>query len=198
MKASMNNQTQFFLPSITKRIKRKIQFLFTFYVRCRADLVEYLRFQGVKIGQGCNILTSPHNFGTEPWLIEIGDHVTISYGVQFITHDGTSRLFRNQLSGSTLFGERFGTIVIRDNCFIGTNAILLPDIEIGPDAAVGAGSVVTKSIPPRMIAAGNPAGFIKTLDEYIDDYQQGIMPIQATDRDALRKELTKVFWGSGR
>lgn len=198
MKAPTNKQTDFFFRAVINRIQRRIKFFLDYYVHCRADSVEYLRFLGVKVGHGCSIYTTPRNFGTEPWLIEIGNNVTLGQGVLLITHDGTSRLFRDRLPGSSPFGNRFGTIVIRDNCFIGANAILLPGIEIGPDAAVGAGSVVTKTVPPRTIAAGNPARSIKTLDEYVEGYLQRMIPLQATDRDALREELTVKLWGDER
>jgi acetyltransferase-like isoleucine patch superfamily enzyme len=184
------------LRTIISRTKRKI--ILAYYLFYCADAVKYLRLMGVKIGHGCSIYTDPKNFGSEPWLIEIGNNVTLGYGAMFITHDGTSRLFRDRLKESSVFGNRFGTILIRDNCFIGNNAILLPGIEIGPDSAIGAGSVVTKTVPPRMIAAGNPARSIKTLDKYIKSYLHRMIPIEATDRDTLRKELTVKLWGQER
>jgi acetyltransferase-like isoleucine patch superfamily enzyme len=136
--------------------------------------------------------------GTEPWLIEIGNDVTLGQGVLLITHDGTSRLFRDRLPEMSPFGNRFGTVVIRDNCFVGNNAIILPGVEIGPDSAVGAGSVVTRSVPPRTIVAGNPAVPIKTLEQYIEGYRQRMIPLEATDRDSLRRELTTKLWGQER
>jgi acetyltransferase-like isoleucine patch superfamily enzyme len=183
---------------VVNGIRRRLAFFSVYYVRCRANRLEYLRFLGVRIGDGCSIYTDPHNFGTEPWLVEIGDDVTLGQGVRLITHDGTSRLFRDRLPGMSPFGNRFGTILIRDNCFVGDNAILLPGVEIGPDSAVGAGSVVTKSVPPRTIVAGNPARPIRTLDEYIEDFRQRMVPLEATDRAALRKELTTKLWGQER
>lgn len=50
--------------------------------------------------------------------------------------------------------------------FIGTDSIILPGIEIGSNVVIGAGSVVTKDVPPDTVFAGNPARFIRTLDEY--------------------------------
>ena len=183
---------------VTNKIQRKIAFFFTYYFYCLTDSVKYLRVLGVRIGDGCTIYTAPHNFGSEPWLIEIGNNVTICRGVLFITHDGASRIFRDHLPGSCLFGNRFGTILVHDNCFIGNNAILLPGIEIGPNSVVGAGSVVTKTVEPRTIVAGNPARMIRALDEYIETYPQRTLPLEATHRDVLRKELTSKLWGSER
>lgn len=179
-------------------VRRRLAFFVVYYVRCHASRIEYLRFLGARIGERCSIYTDPHNFGTEPWLVEIGDDITLGQGVQLITHDGTSRIFRDRLPEMSPFGNRFDTIVIRDNCFVGNNAILLPGVEIGPDSAVGAGSVVTRSVPPRTIVAGNPARPIKTLDEYVESYRQRMVPLEATDRDALRRELTAKLWGHER
>jgi acetyltransferase-like isoleucine patch superfamily enzyme len=176
-------------------ICRRLDFFRVYHLRCRGDRVAYLRFLGARIGEGCSIYTEPHNFGTEPWLIEVGDNVTLGQGVLLITHDGTSRLFRDHLPGMNRFGNRFGTIVIHDNCFIGNNVILLPGIEIGPDSAVGAGSVVTTTVPPQTIVAGNPARPIKTLDEYIESYLRRMIPLEAATRKALRRELTTKLWG---
>ncbi len=54
-------------------------------------------------------------------------------------------------------------VVIGKNVFIGTRSIILKGVEIGDNAVIGAGSVVAKSIPPNVIAAGNPCVVIKEL-----------------------------------
>lgn len=51
---------------------------------------------------------------------------------------------------------------IGDNCFVGCRSIILPGVKIGNEVVIGAGSVVTKDIPDKSIAAGNPAKVIKT------------------------------------
>lgn len=165
---------------------------------CRGDKVRYLRWKGVKIGQGCEIITSTDLFGSEPWLIEIGNRVTVTKGVVFLTHDGASRLFRHRIKNSNPFGNRFGRILIHDESFIGVYSILMPGVEIGPNSIVGAGSLVNKNIPANMVYAGVPARPICTLDEYIHSYQEKMIEIHATDRAGLRKELTHRFWGEER
>jgi acetyltransferase-like isoleucine patch superfamily enzyme len=55
-------------------------------------------------------------------------------------------------------------VTLRRACWIGANAIILAGVEIGESAVIGAGSVVTKPIPPRVLAAGNPARVIRSLD----------------------------------
>ena len=54
-------------------------------------------------------------------------------------------------------------VVLRAGCWIGANAILLPGVEVGENAVVGAGSIVTRSVPPRVLVAGSPARMIRQL-----------------------------------
>jgi maltose O-acetyltransferase len=56
-----------------------------------------------------------------------------------------------------VFADRGGAVTIGDRVWIGYRAIILPGIEIGEGAVVGAGAVVTKDVPPFTIVAGNPA-----------------------------------------
>jgi len=54
-------------------------------------------------------------------------------------------------------------VLLRKGCWIGANVTILPGVEIGENAVVGAGSIVTNSIPPRALAIGNPASVIKQI-----------------------------------
>lgn len=124
------------------------------------DSVEHARSIGVQVGKDCRLYI--RDFGSEPYLISIGDHVTITKGVNFITHDGGMWVLRNEYPDI----DYIRPIIIHDNCFIGMNAILLPGITIGPNSIIGAGAVVTKSIPPNSIAVGVPAKVISTMAEF--------------------------------
>lgn len=181
-----------------KIIPGRVIYWFKFFVLHKGNLIKYLRDLGVRVGENCELLNSPENFGSEPWLIEIGDQVTITAGVKLITHDASSRLFRRDLPGSSPYGNRFGRILIQNNCFIGMDSIILPDVKIGPNSIVGAGSVVVHDIPPNTVAAGVPARVICTLDEYIEKYKQKMIPIRSKNRQDLRHELTCYFWGQER
>ncbi len=57
-----------------------------------------------------------------------------------------------------------GTITIQRNCWIGEGVKILPNVVVGHDSVIGAGSVVTKNIPPYSVAAGNPAIVIREYD----------------------------------
>jgi acetyltransferase-like isoleucine patch superfamily enzyme len=56
-------------------------------------------------------------------------------------------------------------VLLKKGCWIGANAIILPGVTIGENSAVGAGSVVTKSIPDRVLAVGNPAKIVRNIEE---------------------------------
>jgi len=113
--------------------------------------VRLLRSTGVRIGKKCSINTS--NFSTEPYLVEIGDHVAIAGGTQFVTHDGSAWLLRPEIPELDVFGK----IIVGNNCFIGSNSIILPGTRIGSNCVIGAGSVVRGNIPDNSVVIGNPA-----------------------------------------
>jgi acetyltransferase-like isoleucine patch superfamily enzyme len=119
--------------------------------------------KGLTMGSNTRIRGFPI-FGTEPYLIELGNNVVITHGVTFLTHDWSVNVVNSLHPEKHI--EKFGKIIIKDNCFIGINSIILPNITIGPNAIVGAGSVVTKDVPPYTVVAGNPAKQICTIDEY--------------------------------
>ncbi|WP_057511024.1 acyltransferase [Staphylococcus simulans] len=118
---------------------------------------------GVKIGEDCRLLgITKSAFGTEPYLITIGNHVTVTAGVKFITHDGGVWVLRNEYPNIDVFGK----INVGNNVFIGINSIILPNVNIGNNVVIAAGSIVTKSIPDNVVVGGNPAKKIKSYTEY--------------------------------
>jgi acetyltransferase-like isoleucine patch superfamily enzyme len=123
------------------------------------------RRAGMTMGEECSITGLPF-FGSEPYLITIGNQVGIADGVSFITHDGGTRVFRHMDRYKNVL--KYGRINILDNCIIGQRVIILPGVTIGPNSVVAAGSVVTRSIPADVLAAGNPAKPIMTLEQYAE------------------------------
>lgn len=131
-----------------KILIKKIYGLFVLYFK---GGVEYARYMGVTVGDNCRVFTT--NFGSEPFLITIGNMVTITSGVKLITHDGATWLMRDQKGRR----YKFQKIHIGNNVFIGVNSIIMPGVRIDDNVIVAAGSIVTKSIPTGSIVAGVPA-----------------------------------------
>ena len=104
----------------------------------------------MKIGKNCSI--NSNNFSTEPYLIELGDHVAIAGGTSFVTHDGAAWILREEIAEIDVFGE----IKIGDNTFVGSNSLILPGTRIGSNCVIGAGSVVRGIIPDDSVVMGNP------------------------------------------
>jgi acetyltransferase-like isoleucine patch superfamily enzyme len=122
----------------------------------------YAKKLGVKIGTDCIITTNL--WGSEPYLIEIGNHVHVTINVSFVNHDGGVWVDRLNTSDFDVFGK----IIIMDNTYIGNNAIILPGVTIGKNCVIGANSVVSKSIPDNTVCAGNPIRYITSTENYIE------------------------------
>lgn len=173
-------------------------------------IAEYFRHQGAKIGAGCRIMI--RSFGSEPFLVSIGDHCTIAPDAALVTHDGAAWLFTEE--DPTI--QRFGKITIGDNCFIGIRATIMPGVTIGANSIVGACSLVSRDVPPNTVVAGCPAisiGDVATyrrrVEEawnrqrpagYLTDLQPGthyspehINARKAEDMAVLREHLKRIL-----
>jgi UDP-2-acetamido-3-amino-2,3-dideoxy-glucuronate N-acetyltransferase len=126
---------------------------------------------GAKIGADCNICD---NIFIENDVL-IGDRVTIKCGVQLwdglrIEDDvfvGPNATFSNDPAPrSNQQPAEFSKTVLRRGASIGANATVLPGIIIGQHAMVGAGAVVTRSVPPFAVVVGNPARIVRYTDEF--------------------------------
>ena len=102
--------------------------------------------------------------------VHIAVHDRISIGSRVCINDGTMLLTASHDVQSPVWALKTGSIVINDFVWIASRAIILPGVEIGKGAVVGAGSVVTKSVPDYAIATGNPAMISKKSRESFLDY----------------------------
>ncbi|MEY8687208.1 DapH/DapD/GlmU-related protein [Bacteroides sp. AN502(2024)] len=130
------------------------------YWRFIASPLKYARHIGVNIGEH-NLIGKDH-WSSEPYLITVGSNCQLT-DCKIFTHGG-GNVLRDKYPDFDCFGK----VVIGNYVYIGSNALIMPGVTIGDNALIAAGSVVTKSVPPRMVVAGNPAKVICTIDEYYE------------------------------
>lgn len=143
------------------KIRRKI-------IKLILSPVSYAKRIGVNFPAGGIHLYGAVAWGTEPWIITLGNNVHITDGVKFITHDGGTLLLRDKIPDA----EITKPIVVGNDVYIGNNVILLPGVNIGNRVIIGAGAIVTKDIPDNSVAVGIPARAIKTFDEYFEKVER--------------------------
>ena len=127
----------------------------------------FARYWGVEIG------LYTHGGCFEPWMVDaqtkIGRYSSIASGVRVVNHNhplsfkGTSGLFFNPALG--LCDEwlvEHNPLEIGNDVWIGTNAVIMPEVDrIGDGAVIGAGAVVSRDVPPYAVVLGNPARVVK-------------------------------------
>jgi maltose O-acetyltransferase len=110
--------------------------------------------------------------------IEIGNHTFVNYGSSIAARTSVKIGSRCLLGHYTFVMDndqhdvvrhtelpRSEPVIIEDHVWIGSKTVILPGVRIGSRAVIGAGSIVTKNIPPRCVAAGNPARVLRYLTE---------------------------------
>ena len=123
--------------------------------------VKYAEKVGVNFGKGLH-LYGHIRWGSEPWIITIGDNVHLTDGIRFVTHDGGTLILREKVPDL----EITKPINIGNNVYIGVDSLILPGVTIGNNVVIGARAVVSRDIPDNSVAVGQPARVIKTIDEY--------------------------------
>ncbi|KAI9043597.1 sugar O-acetyltransferase [Aspergillus affinis] len=132
---------------------------------------------------GCNMIIGSNcfiNWGLtvlDTSLVVLGDRVQIgtNVGIFGAGHD-TSVLSRLK------FVEFGHPVFIEDDCWIGGNVVILPGVRIGKGSTIGAGSIVTKDIPPYSVAIGAPCRVRKTIPSVEEEEQDPNNPYRALVR----------------
>lgn len=129
--------------------------------------IDYCRRGGATIGKNVTVYNARNTTIDETSLqhIFIGDNTQITAGVIVLAHDYSYSVLGN------IFGElprQQRDTVIGKNVFIGMNSVILMGAKIGDNVIVGAGSVVSGSIPSNSVCAGNPAKVICSLEQFLD------------------------------
>ena len=177
------------LKSVIRKIKIKL---------CSNEqFIKMLRKEGMTIGKGCNIAKTIV-IGDEPYLVSIGDNVRLTHNVQLITHDGSIWTLR-KLGLVDKESVLYGRIVIGDNCNIGWNAMILPNVTIGDNCIIAANSVVTKNVPANSVVAGVPARVVENIDVYYKKHKDDLLPTYSMSKSQkiqlIKEHQTDGFGG---
>jgi acetyltransferase-like isoleucine patch superfamily enzyme len=138
------------------------------------------RWRGVNIGKGVWIGYDAIIETSHPHLVAIGDRAAIGIRVTIMAHNREQR-----------------GVTIQEDASIGTGSIILPNVTIGRGAIVTAGSVVTKSVPPKTMVQGNPARPIATVEVplglhvSVKEFAKGLRSVApASPRDESKEKGT--------
>ncbi len=167
---------------IAKKLSRKLYLSIILHFRGNDH---YARAIGVKVGKGCLISTT--KFSSEPYLIEIGNYCRIATNVAFFTHGG---LWSQRKKHKDL--EHFGKILVGNYTYIGEDSKIMPGVEIGSDVIVGAGSIVTRSVPDGKIVAGNPARIVGETISFVERTKMLSLPTYGLSYSKKRKYLLSL------
>ena len=129
--------------------------------------IEHLRSLGMVIGEDVRIYSPTHCIidATRPWMVEIGNNVSITEGVTILTHGYDWSVFKGKY-GDVLGSA--GRVKIGDNVFIGMNTTILKGVTIGDNVVVGANSLINKDVPSNSVVVGNPQRVVCTIDDYLE------------------------------
>lgn len=144
--------------------------------------LERYRMNGAVIGE--NVRAFSPISSPEPYLIKVGNDVTISTGVKFCTHDNSVIKI---IDGAT---DLVGPITIGDSSFVGMNTILMGGVSLPKHSVVGAGSIVTKSFQQEgCVLAGNPARVIGSIDSIRENKKENTFNFKGMTATQKKKTI---------
>ncbi len=155
--------------------------------RLRGEVsTEQLIQRGLKVGKHLKRLNNVLIDDSHPWLITIGDDVTLAPRVHILAHDASTKVH--------LGYTKIGCVNIGDRVFVGAESVILPGVTIGNDVIIGANSTVTHDIPDGMVAVGSPARVICTTEEYLQKEKERMQacPVYGEDytmRGGITEEM---------
>jgi acetyltransferase-like isoleucine patch superfamily enzyme len=170
-----------------------------------SEWAAYLKRWGGFYAMGEHCVINTNVTITDPGYVRLGNNVHLS-GCTLFGHDGSVNMV-NQALGLNL--DHVGKIDIRDNVFIGHQAIVLPGVTIGPNAIIAANSVVTRDIPANAVVGGIPAKVICSLEEWVQRSQAANQKLPwanefaqrqhvlEPESPALRMARIQAFFGEG-
>lgn len=141
------------VANIYARIKRYVK-----KKNSEKEAMEFCYAHGFRSGKNFSYNSGYPIDSNWPWLISVGDNVTLATGVKLLAHDAST--------AKTGAHTKIGIVRIGNNVFIGANSIVLCNTRIGDNVIIGAGSVVTHDVPSNSVVAGNPARYVCSFEEF--------------------------------
>ncbi|MBP1920097.1 acyltransferase [Youngiibacter multivorans] len=115
------------------------------------------------IGDNCGISNCAFTCSNQ---IQLGNHVLLGAGCKLFDTDFHALDYHERIKGNYKGAPiKTSPIIIEEGVFVGAGSIILKGVTIGRHSIIGAGSVVTKNIPPGEVWAGNPATFVRKIEE---------------------------------
>ena len=149
---------------------------------------EYLKKHSILCKIGDNCMFQSRNFPMNPELVKIHNNVTIAANVTLVCHDAIRHVFGG--IDNNYYAPHLGPIEICDNVFIGIGSIIMPNVHIGKNSIVAAGSLVTKDVPEGAIVGGVPA---KVIGKFEELHQQRKIESQYY-KDLTKTQLVEIAW----
>ena len=161
-----------------------------------SDYVAYLRSLGMTIGDN-TVIYSPNYCvidQTRPWMIEIGNNVSITTGVTILTHGYDWSVFKG------MYGDVLGSagrVKIGDNVFIGMHSTILKGVTIGDNVVIGANSLINKDVPDNCVVVGNPQRVVCDIDSDLEKRRAAQVSEAADLYDCWRRNSPEGKRGGG-
>jgi acetyltransferase-like isoleucine patch superfamily enzyme len=158
--------------SVINNLKKPSAIIIGSNTHIKGELLVFAHGGSIKIGRYCYLGENSRIWSAK--TIEIGDRVLISHDVNIFdnsTHPINHKLRHRQFVEIITHGHpteidlKEISVKLNDDILIGAKSIIVRGVTIGEGAIVGAGSVVTRDVPPYTIVAGNPARIIREIPE---------------------------------
>ena len=175
-----------------ERLIHSLRLLTTRSIRKRT---QYVKENNILGGIGENCVWGPWLVPLYPELIKLHDNVRVHKTAKIVTHDVVNGFLKNCRPDFD-FGheERLGCVELMDNVYVAMNVTIMPDVRVGKNSIITAGSVVTSDIPENSIASGNPAKVVGRFDMYMAFRRMSKGQNVEFKNQELPRELAETQW----
>ena len=175
-----------------KRMYHSIRLLL---IRSAVGRANYLKKHQILGGIGEDCSWGPWLLPLYPELIILHNNVHVHKTSRIVTHDFLNRFLKMRDPKHDYgFSERVGCVELMDNVYISMNVVVMPNIRIGRDCVISAGSIVTSDIPDNSLASGNPAQVTGRFDMFAALRRMGSGQTVEFKNQMIPPELVEAEW----